>query len=304
VLDRMPKEDPTSKLATLGVGGERPVPGADVLSSPWPVPQPQGTQRGQSPLGCGPQSGGPLGPSSFFNSYKNKCNRFCGSWSVKGQVDSEKGRVWHIGRLGCKRWDCPVCGPKRARKLRRAIIRHAERLELRRFLTMTLDPKKTTAEESEAYLKDCWRKMRVYLKRYAGESIQFIAVVEFQKNGFAHLHVLVDRQLPHAWIQDSWQAVGGGMFVNIKFVDIHRIAGYLSKYLTKELFTSIRKRGARRYSTSRGIRLFDKPPPGLWELIKRSIDLLAPPVPTEQVQLNYDENGLLAWFRFPVLQTS
>lgn len=57
------EEMPMPKLATLGMGGERPEPGKCRKAPSRPVPKPQGPQRGGfAPLGCGSQSGGPAGP--------------------------------------------------------------------------------------------------------------------------------------------------------------------------------------------------------------------------------------------------
>jgi hypothetical protein len=102
--------------------------------------------------------------------------------------------------------------------------------------------------------------LRTYLRRRFGSGLQFISVLEFQKDGTPHLHLLVDRWISQPWIKAAWMALGGGEFVNIKFVDVHRVARYLSKYLTKELLCSAPKR-SRRITTSRGIQLIDKPEP-------------------------------------------
>ena len=62
--------------------------------------------------------------------------------------------------------------------------------------------------------------------------------------------------------------------VFIKYVDIHRISRYLSKYLTKELLLSAPKR-SRRVTVSRGIVLFQKnKSSGDWQLIRKSIGIL------------------------------
>ena len=304
MLDSHSAQNPTSRLVTPEVGGERQRPGD--ASSPLPVPVPQGTRRDFVSPGCGPKSDRAEGPSSssssFLDSYKNNRNSFCGSWSVIGRIDEGGRKYAQVVRLGCKRWSCPVCGPKRARQLRHAIINAAQRNELRRFLTLTLDPRSCEASESVVYVRKCWNKLRTYLKRKYDESITFITVLELQKSGYAHLHILVDRYIPQQWIQSSWQKIGGGLFVNIKFVDIHRIAAYLSKYLTKELLLNQFKPGTRRFTTSRNIKLLEKAVKGAWSLIRRSIENIKPEVAREKVTEFFDQNGLLQWFRFEIAQ--
>ena len=182
----------------------------------------------------------------------------------------------------------------------------ARALELRRFLTLTLDPRHCTAEQSVHYLRNCWNKFRTSLKRRAGKSISYIAVIEFQKNGYAHLHVLVDRFLPQPWIQSAWQAVGGGRFVNIQQVDIQRVGAYLSKYLTKDLFSMPGKQ--RRCTTSRDIVLFEKQHhPSTsdsavvkWLLIKAPIEVIRNMAGSLAREVQLGPDGVLESFLSPV----
>ncbi len=234
-------------------------------------------------------------PSSLDLQQHNR-NNFCGRWSVKGQVQDEGQGRWHYARLGCKRWPCPRCGPKKARRLRHAIIEKAVEKDLRRFLTLTLDPSTCTPEQSIAYIRQCWNKYRTYLKRKFGVAVSYIAILELQKSGYAHLHILVDRYIDQRWISETWRAVGGGKIVFITQVDIHRIAAYLSKYLTKELLLAGFRPRQRRYTTSRDIILFVKQPSGTWALSKMSVEFLYLKARREVLEEVRDEGGTLRWF--------
>ncbi|MDP2736064.1 MAG: hypothetical protein Q8P12_07760 [bacterium] len=159
---------------------------------------------------------------------------------------------------------CQYCGPKRAAAIRAAILKVAIENKLTRLMTLTLDPKKLPPGcETVAYIRESWRKFRVYLTREFHRPVKFVAVLEFQKNGNAHLHILVDRYIESEWIRENWQAVGGGQIVDIRLVDMHRIALYLSKYLTKELLNTCPS-GKRRVSVCRAIILFPKRTPSGW----------------------------------------
>jgi hypothetical protein len=152
---------------------------------------------------------------------------------------------------------CERCGPKKARLYRRAIAREAETKNLTRFLTLTIDPSRvSSADQSVDYIRGCFDKFRTYLKRYLGTRVEYITVLELQKSGMAHLHVLIDRFIPKEWIDTAWNAVGGG-FTWIKYVDVQRVSAYMSKYLTKDLFVGVPSK-KKRISTSRGIHLFQK----------------------------------------------
>jgi hypothetical protein len=223
-------------------------------------------------------------------------NKNCGRFTLVGtSADGQKRRYI---RVDCKCWDCRYCGPRKAKRYKRAIRELAEAKKLNRFLTLTLDPRSMDHEDPVAYINKVFGKWRTYLKRKFGVSITYIRVLEFQKNGNPHFHILVDRFIPQAWIKQSWQAVGGGKFVHIQFVDVHRISRYLSKYLTKEMLLSAPKR-SRRVTVSRGLKLLEKSKASsdtAWRLIRISIwvlfDVLIPDLRT----VEFDLEGVLKSF--------
>ncbi len=189
-----------------------------------------------------------------------------------------------------------VWGPKKARKVSTGIIQRAMKHDLRRFLTLTLDQQRCRAEDSAIYIREVWRKMRVLLKRRVGKSISFIAVLEFQKNGYAHLHVMLGHYLPQEWLSEAWHAVGGGRYVDIRFVDMHRVASYVSKYLTKEMLLSKATGKYRRYTTSRDIVLLVKTKQEEWWLIKMSLKGIRRSPGCCVLEEKHDETGELCSF--------
>ena len=230
-------------------------------------------------------------PTPLLDLIEHNRNKRCGCWSLQGK---EEGKTRYI-KLGCKAWSCPQCGPKKAKRLRHAIIKRATEKNLRRFLTLTLDPSTCRPEDSVPYIRKCWNKFRTSLKRQGGgKSIAYIAVLELQKNGYAHLHVLVDRYLPQGWISKAWQGVGGGRIVHIKQVDIQRVGAYLSKYLTKELFLVQGK--ARRCTTSRDIMLFEKLSQGQWLLVKLPVEVICHLLGRRVDEMQMDAQGRVQSF--------
>jgi hypothetical protein len=117
--------------------------------------------------------------------------------------------------------------------------------------------------------------MRVVLQRQFGNSIAFIAVLEFQKSGFAHLHMLVSVLIQGAWLSEAWQSIGGGKIVDVRTVDVHRVAAYLTSYLvgSKIEHTLLRlPLRSRIFSTSRGLSLSGKKQTAEWWLIRQAIE--------------------------------
>jgi hypothetical protein len=231
--------------------------------------------------------------SSFLVSIKNNCDTGCGKWTLTTRVTKETSYSYRYVRMRCKKWNCPRCGPRRAKQVRRAIIQRATELGLTRHLTLTIGHDGCTAAQSVRYIRECWSKLRVYLRRKFGESITYICILEFQQNGYAHLHILVDRYINFDWIQANWQAVGGGHRVNIERVDIRRIAAYLSMYLTKELLLSPMYGRFRRFTTSQSIELLAKAVKGAWLLIKSDLDYLSELAGSTVLEFERDDANVL-----------
>jgi hypothetical protein len=220
-------------------------------------------------------------------------NRNCGIWTIVGS----DGVSQKFHRLNCKTWGCCYCGPRKAKRYKYLIGQLAEREQLTRFLTLTLDPSKIEGD-SVRYLRSVYNKFRLYLRRRYRAPIKYIAVLEFHQSGVAHLHLLVDRYIPWEWIKQSWSALGGGQVVFIKYVDVHRISRYLSKYLTKELLLSAPKR-SRRITTSRSLRLIEKKDAEMcWELFKLSIFFLFSRLSSAVKDIRLDEDGFLQSFSY------
>lgn len=173
-------------------------------------------------------------------------------------------------RVDCGKLTCPRCGPKKAKKYRVAVAKHAEVMKLTRFLTLTLDPSLIPeGVDSVSHLRKCWAKFRVYLGRKYKQT-SYISIVELHKSGIAHLHVLVSRHIPARWILNVWKSIHAGRILKIKLVDVHRIAAYLTKYITKELLIMVPWR-KKRISTSRDIVLFLKRESTGWQWERRNI---------------------------------
>lgn len=201
-------------------------------------------------------------------------------------------------RLNCKCWRCRVCAEKRAAHLRRTIAETAQTRGLTRLLTLTLDPRSCAPEASVAYIRRCFNKLRTYLKREFGQSISYIAIVEFQKSGYAHMHVLVDRFIAQAWIKSAWRRLGGGSIVDIRWVDVNSVAAYLAGYFGKG-FTSERfQQRERRYSSSRDIALTRQVAQGCsWLKLPYPIHAYRARFAGALVDEYHDREGVLQWFR-------
>jgi len=217
----------------------------------------------------------------------------CGNFTVVGPTKDKPGMCGHK-RLLCESLRCPHCRASRVKYVRSRIAELAEKYQLKKFVTLTLDPKRVPhTQRSDRYLRNCWRKMRVLLQRKFGASVRFIAVLEYQKSGMAHLHFLVGVFIPQGWLSVAWQSIGGGAIVDIRYVDVHRVSAYVTPYLTGgkvEHTLRLLPTRARIFSTSRGLSLSERKEKSGWWLNRVSIETARRlcPNPTEE---RYEEVG-------------
>ncbi len=238
--------------------------------------------------------------ASSLDINKHNRNKFCGRYSLKGYLEQNGEKKIRYARLGCKGWNCQICGPRKASKYRHSIKEQALKLNLDRFLTLTLDPKKCKPHNSLPHIKKSWAKFRISLKRKYGHSISFICIVEFQKNGYAHLHILVDRFIPQKWISHAWNSVGGGKIAFIERVELKSIAYYITKYLTKDTNFNNSGKRYRKCTTSRNIKLNYHKKSGKWVVMTVPIEEIHNSYKKQQSKEHRDMSGMLHWFEISV----
>ncbi len=236
----------------------------------------------------------------------------CGKYSVVGALKGKPGKFGYMC-LFCGSYRCNRCRNPKLKKVRSAIARIASEKKLNKLATLTLDRKLIKkGQRSDRYIRNCWSKMRVSLARRFGESVDYVGVLEFHKDGVAHLHLLLNQFIEQGWLSDAWSAVGGGVIVDIRMVDIHRVTAYLSVYLAgdkvKHTLELLPKR-ARIFTTSRSIVLWSKKKSSGWCLRRVGIETFydVAPNPTnvrfEPVEdLKAFRLELLSYFESPPLQ--
>lgn len=156
----------------------------------------------------------------------------------------------------CNSWSCYCCG----HRMRMNLIEDLERLveerpEMRRLLTLTLDPETApeSQEEQHEYLTDRYNALRTELKDRFPD-LSYIWIREEGESGNPHLHVLVDRYIDQGLLSRLSARVGLGEIVDIRRVNARNAAKYLTKYLGKGAFHALPE-GARRYGSSSDVNL-------------------------------------------------
>jgi hypothetical protein len=164
------------------------------------------------------------------------------------ELEAEDGE---IAPFRCNSWDCYCC----AHRMRCNLIEELDRLieerpELRRLLTLTLDPETAPDDQAEQhrYLTDRFNALRTEL-RDRWPDLSYIWIREEGESGNPHLHLLVDRYMAQSELSRLAARVGLGHIVDIRRVNARNAAKYLTKYLTKGALHDLPD-GARRYGSS------------------------------------------------------
>ncbi len=163
----------------------------------------------------------------------------CGG-TVLLRVDEVTGQKTLIPAL-CKQFSCRLCGPMRAAWLKRNIKKAQVENNLHQFVTLTLQVKGRTSQESfkaiGGYFHTLQRALdRRHEKHYGYKwRMSYIWTVEPTKRGIAHLHLLKNGQDTPSEISECWhKATGDSYIVEAEEVSTARAGDYLCKYVTKQ----------------------------------------------------------------------
>lgn len=117
--------------------------------------------------------------------------------------------TYELAKCGCNCWYCSDCCERRGYNLRAELIPILETFRSLLMLTLTVDP--TLFESHDAayfYIREnrCISVLMQSLDRHGHlHSRRYFYVLEFQKSGNPHYHVLVDASfIPHAELQTQW----------------------------------------------------------------------------------------------------
>jgi hypothetical protein len=148
--------------------------------------------------------------------------RSCGGLSVIGVAGPSVG----VYPFRCKCWRCSRCGPRKVNQTRRRIQAGLGRGDSW-FATLT-SPGDEDPEASLRLLSARWKAFHLRLTRLLGH-VEYVAVVEIQRRGSPHFHVLVRGPLvSRRWLAKAAAGVGFGRMADVQMTP-RGIAGYLTK---------------------------------------------------------------------------
>lgn len=121
-----------------------------------------------------------------------------------------------------------------------------------KFITLTFKENMTDIDEANKIFKKFVRYLRKYI-----EKIKYVAVIEFQKRGAIHYHMLCNiPYIKHSVLLDYWRRSGSDGSVNIQGIKhVDNVGAYITSYMMKNAGDP-RLKGKKMYLCSKGL---DKP---------------------------------------------
>ena len=122
--------------------------------------------------------------------------------------------------------------------------------QLNKFFTLTFKDNVTDLKYANKQFRCFIKRLNRYLAKIGKSSVEYVAVVEFQKRGAIHYHLLCNLPFISAkTLQEIW----GNGFIRInKIDDVDNVGAYVTKYMTKDNEDE-RLVGNRSYFTSQGL---------------------------------------------------
>lgn len=140
--------------------------------------------------------------------------------------------------LRCNSWRCPRCAPEKAKQVMRLLREIIILNEMRFFLTLTLDPSlipEKFKKHTHKYIMKIFNTFLTNIRRIQ-KDLKYVWVIEFQKNGNAHLHIVLNTRLDINLVREIWTRIGGGVQIHVDYIkDLSSVAYYISKYIGKGL---------------------------------------------------------------------
>ena len=169
----------------------------------------------------------------ILEGYKDtKRSGVCGRSSAATDDDKEKNRVKVYNRA--------------KRTVKRLINTNIG--EYSKFVTLTFKDNITDIKIANYEFK----KFKQRLERYLKHKLQYVAVIEFQKRGAIHYHVVMFNA-PYIKVSKLRQIWRNG-FVKINKIDnVDNVGAYVCKYMTKASCNDDRLKGQKMYFSSRGL---------------------------------------------------
>jgi len=143
-------------------------------------------------------------------------------------------------------------------KILRKKLKDAVGTDSIRLMTLTTRNVGQAQDVALSIIAKDWDTLLKRMKRRFGK-IKYFRIVQFHKNGLPHLHIIIDKYIPHSWLSAAWSDIHNSPIVDIRHKDNHHAVNYITRYISKELLSDSPLNAlfslthTRRYSKSRSM---------------------------------------------------
>lgn len=139
-------------------------------------------------------------------------------------LDDREPRM--IGQ-GCRKWTCPICGPRRHWQF----VQRIRTASPNRFITLTCDRTRDPATQLKR-MRTALPRLATALRTSVG-TFEYLRMLEQCKDGYPHFHLLARSAfVPQSHLRTLWQKLTGATIVDIRKAH-GRSTSYIAKYLGK-----------------------------------------------------------------------
>jgi hypothetical protein len=180
------------------------------------------------------------------------CSNPKSPWLLR--ADDEERRVYWF-RADCKLWTCEECSQNRKTRVGARAGRGAEYFAKIgypvQFTTLTCSPKVRDTNASIERWRETWPRLRKRVSRRCQE-FHYALFPEQDTKGAVHVHILETSGLPERFYKDHCAAIGLGYMADVQDVSsAYHVVSYVTKYLTKTIYTTNWPRNYHRFRFSR-----------------------------------------------------
>jgi hypothetical protein len=231
-------------------------------------------------------------PETFAHHLANRVAS-CGTFYLVMRQAGVLGPEFLIVPNSCSSNYCLPCRQTNLRRLRHALIR-AMAFHRWRLVTLTYAHRDVSVQAVLSKLKTSFSRLTKRIKRKFPNAC-YVRTVEVHTDNYPHIHMVIDKYIPVAWLQLHWKECGGGMvdiregkrcdkcgkprpcehYARAKRFSHHDAAGYLTEEIEKttqdphRLGVDYWCAAIRSISVSRGIKL--KPDTSDWKYYQKAM---------------------------------
>lgn len=133
----------------------------------------------------------------------------------------------HLFALGCRKWACNICGPRK----RQILIRRITKASPTKFVTLSclhVDGPENQLKTLTKALPKLIKKIRTHIG-----AIEYLRALEYCNDGYPHYHLLARvKFIEQKWLSEQWAALTGARVVDIRKAH-GRSTKYVAKYMSK-----------------------------------------------------------------------